>query len=227
MIQTSAILFVVWLTLRLGINPVLSAVDQIKADGPIHEIGANEYKYLARTYNKMYELYKNSLEQLNFKASHDELTEAYNRFGFELLMSRLDLSTTYMILIDVDNFKTINDTYGHDIGDKILLKVVKTLKSHFRAGDYVCRLGGDEFVVLAVNVTSIQDQHMEKKISLINQELTNTEDGLPATSISAGIVNGDSNSNIETLFREADIALYQTKKNGKHGCSFYSRNSSD
>ena len=223
--QTFSVFFVVWLTSRLGIHPVLNAVDRIKADSPIPEIGANEFRYLARTYNKMYEVYKNSLEQLNFKASHDELTEAYNRFGYELLMSSLDLTSTYMILIDVDNFKTVNDTYGHDTGDKILIKVVQTLKNHFRSDDYVCRLGGDEFVVLVVHAPSIQDHHMETMITLVNQELANTEDGLPATSISAGIVHGYEKSNFNTLFKEADEALYKTKKSGKHGCSFYYRNS--
>ena len=66
---------------------------------------------------------------------------------------------------------------------------------------------------------------METMITLVNQELANTEDGLPATSISAGIVHGYEKSNFNTLFKEADEALYKTKKSGKHGCSFYYRNS--
>uniref|UniRef100_UPI00386BF947 GGDEF domain-containing protein n=1 Tax=Succinivibrio sp. TaxID=2053619 RepID=UPI00386BF947 len=85
----------------------------------------------------------------------------------------------------------------------------------------------DEFVVLAVHVSSKQDHHMENKITLINQELSNTEDGLPATSISAGIVRGDANSNFDSLLREADEALYITKNEGKHGCTFYRRNAAD
>ena len=226
-VQTLGIFFFVWLTSKLGIHPVLKAVTKIMADSPIPESGSKEFRYLACTYNRMYEVYKNSLDQLNFKASHDELTGAYNRFGLELLMSSVDLSSTYVIMSDVDNFKTINDTYGHDIGDKILIKVVQSIKKHFRADDYLCRLGGDEFVVLAVHVSSKQDHHMENKITLINQDLSNTEDGLPATSISAGIVRGDSNSNFDSLLREADEALYTTKNGGKHGCSFYRRNAAD
>ena len=73
-LQTIGIFFMVWLTARLGIHPVLNAVERIKADSPIPEVGANEFRYLARTYNKMYEVYKNSLAHLNFKVSHDELT---------------------------------------------------------------------------------------------------------------------------------------------------------
>ena len=77
-LQTVGIFFMVWLTSRLGIHPVLNAVERIKNDSPIPEVGANEFRYLARTYNRMYEVYKSSLEHLNFKASHDELTGAYN-----------------------------------------------------------------------------------------------------------------------------------------------------
>ena len=219
-IQTLGILFMVWLTARLGIHPVLNAVERIKADSPIPEIGANEFRYLARTYNKMYEVYKNSLEHLNFKASHDELTGAYNRAGYDLLVSSMDLSSTYLILIDVDNFKTINDTYGHEIGDKVLVKVMNTLKNNFRSDDYICRMGGDEFVVLAVHATQMQHHLLETKINQINLELADTKDDLPATSISAGIVHGVPEKSVESLLHEADEALYETKHRGKHGYTF-------
>ena len=220
LLQTAGIFFMVWLTARLGIHPVLNAVERIKEDSPIPEIGANEFRYLARTYNKMYAVYKNSLDHLNFKASHDELTGAYNRAGYDLLVSSLDLSTTYMILVDVDDFKTINDTYGHEIGDKVLRKVVNTLKNNFRSDDYICRLGGDEFAVLAVHATQMQHHLLETKIIQINRELSSAEDGLPATSISAGIAHGIPEGDADELLRTADKALYETKRSGKHGFTF-------
>ena len=221
LIQTLVIFFMVWLTSRLGIHPILNAVEKIKKDKPIPEIGANEFRYLARTYNKMYEVYKNSLEHLNFKASHDELTGAYNRAGYDLLVSSLDLSSSYLILIDIDDFKTINDTYGHDVGDKVLIKLVQTLKNNFRSDDYVCRMGGDEFVILAVHATAMQQHLLETKIDQINRELADTSDGLPATSISAGIVHGDAASTVDSVMHDADEALYETKRHGKHGYTFH------
>ena len=114
-IQTAVILFLIILTSHLGIKPVLKAVEKIKDDDPIPEIGANEFRYLAQTYNKMYAIYKGSLERLNFKASHDELTGAYNRSGYDLLLSSVDMSNTHLLLFDLDNFKGINDTFGHEI----------------------------------------------------------------------------------------------------------------
>jgi diguanylate cyclase (GGDEF)-like protein len=221
--QTIVILLMVWLTSRLGIHPVLNAVDQIKADSPIPEVGAEEFRYLARAYNKMYEIYKNSLERLNFKASHDELTGAYNRSGYDLLLSSVDLENVYMLLFDIDNFKEINDTYGHAVGDKVLIKLVSVLKRYFRSDDYVCRIGGDEFVVFMVHAAKPQQQQIEEKITGINRELANTEDGLPSASVSVGIVHGSESSDAEDLFRKIDDAMYQAKQRGKNTYSFYKK----
>jgi len=220
-LQTIGIIFMVWLTSRLGIHPVLNAVDRIKSDSPIPEVGANEFRYLARAYNKMYEVYKNSLARLNFKASHDELTGAYNRAGYDLLLSSIDLNSTYMMLFDVDNFKTINDTYGHEIGDKALIKLVKVLRSNFRSDDYICRIGGDEFVVFMVHTAEMQHNLLAQKMDEINRELAETDDGVPAISISVGIMDGKDAADTETLYKKADEAMYESKKNGKHTYTFY------
>lgn len=219
-LQTIGILFMVWLTARLGIHPVLNAVDQIRADSPIEEVGANEFRYLARAYNKMYEVYKSSLEHLNFKASHDELTGAYNRTGYDLLLTSVDMESTYMLLFDVDNFKEINDTYGHEAGDKVLVKLVQILRDNFRSDDYVCRIGGDEFVVFMVHSTGLQQHLVAQKINEINKEMAETGDGLPPASVSVGIVHGSKASDVEDLFEKTDAAMYQSKQKGKHTYTF-------
>jgi len=219
-IQTVGILFMVWLTSRLGIHPVLNAVERIKADSPIPEVGANEFRYLARAYNRMYEVYKRSLEHLNFKASHDELTGAYNRSGYDLLFSSLELNSTYMVMIDVDNFKTINDTYGHDCGDRVLVKLVRVLKNNFRSDDYICRIGGDEFVVFMVHATEAQHDLIASKIVKINEDMARTDDGLPPVSISVGIVHGSKATSPENLYLRTDEAMYKAKQNGKHTFRF-------
>ena len=209
------------LTSVLGIRPVLTAVDRIKADSPIPEEGANEFRYLAQAYNRMYDRYRNSLENLNFKASHDELTGAYNRAGYELLLSGIDLPSTYMMLIDVDNFKTINDTYGHETGDRALVKLVQVLDRIFRDDDCICRIGGDEFVVFMMHSSGMPVRLIEAKIDQINHEMENTGDGLPPITISVGIVNGREVTDTEHLFEKVDAALYESKKRGKHTYTFY------
>ena len=223
LIQTVIILFLVWITSHLGINPILSAVDHIKSDSPIPEVGANEFRYLARAYNKIYEVYKSSLERLNFKASHDELTGAYNRAGYDLLLSSIDLSSTYMLLFDIDNFKSINDTYGHETGDKVLNKLVEVLRSNFRSDDYICRIGGDEFIVFMVHSPQMQSEQIASKIEKINRALEETSDGLPSASISVGITHGTDAADVAELFEKTDAAMYQAKQNGKRTYRFHTR----
>ena len=217
----ASIFFVVWLTSTLGINPILAAVDQIKADGPIKETGADEFRYLAKAYNNLYSMYKKSIEHLNFKASHDELTGAYNRAGFDLLLSGLDLDTTCLMFFDVDNFKNINDTYGHETGDKVLQKLVQVLKSSFRSDDYVCRVGGDEFVVFMVHSSEMQRDLIKTKMAQISQELVNSKEGLPPVTVSVGIVHGTQAGDMESLLKKGDAAMYESKTNGKNTYTFY------
>ena len=220
-LQILAIFFVVWLTASQGINPILHAVEQIKADSPIRETGANEFRYLANAYNNLYAAYRKSIANLNFKASHDELTGAYNRAGYELLVSSLDMKSTYLLFFDLDNFKVINDTYGHEIGDKVLQKLVRVLKGSFRSDDYICRLGGDEFVVFMVHSDEMQRHLVERKMVNINQELQKAEDGIPPFSASVGIVHGTQAADAEALLKKGDEAMYQSKKQGKHTFTFY------
>ncbi len=222
LIQAAMIFSMLWLTTRLAINPVLDAVNQVKSNLPITEKGSVEFRYLASAYNKMYEKNRSSLEHLNFKASHDELTDAYNRAGYDFLISTIDLASTYMMLFDVDNFKTINDTYGHETGDKVLQKVVNTLRSIFRDNDCICRIGGDEFVVFMVNSGGMPQRLIESKVAQINIDLANTEDGLPPISTSVGIVNGKDVTDPSKLFEMTDAAMYRSKNSGKSTYTFYS-----
>lgn len=221
-IQIVVIFFMIILTSQLGIKPVLKAVEKIKKDDPIPEIGANEFRYLAHTYNKMYSIYKHSLDRLNFKASHDELTGAYNRSGYELLLTSVDLSTTHLLLFDLDNFKGINDNYGHETGDRVLKKLVDTLKNNFRNDDYICRIGGDEFVVFMVHSTDMQRDLIVAKVKRINSQLEDVKDGLPPISVSVGIAHGSDSGNGTTLFEKADEAMYRSKQGGKKTFTFYS-----
>ena len=222
LLQALSIFFTLLLTTRLAITPILNAIERIKEDSPIPETGSNEFRYLAYAYNKMYLKNKSSLERLNYQASHDELTGAYNRMGYDYLLSEIDLKSTYMMLLDVDNFKSINDTYGHETGDKILIKLVKTLTKIFRDDDCICRIGGDEFIVFMVHSGGMQRRQVESKIEQINADLKNTSDGLPPITISVGIVNGKDIKDPSHIFEKTDEAMYESKMNGKNTYTFYS-----
>lgn len=226
-IQSAAMIAMMWVTTHLGVNPVLSAVDHIKKDQKIPIMGASEFRYLAGTYNVMYNAYKKSIANLSFKASHDELTGVYNRAGFDLIKTSLDMSTTAMLLFDADQFKRINDQYGHETGDQVLKKIAAVLKKNFRSDDYVCRIGGDEFVVFMVHTTGNPKDLITRKIAKINEDLQREEDGLPSITLSAGVAYCPEGEDPAEMFRQADTALYYVKDHGRDGCCFYSEKLKD
>ena len=219
-IQTLAVFAMMWLIRHLGVNPVLRAVDHIRQDEKIPITGASEFRYLAGTYNTMYNAYKKSIDKLNYKASHDELTGAFNRAGYELILSGLESASTAMLVFDADCFKEVNDEFGHETGDRVLKKIAATLKRNFRSDDYICRIGGDEFVVLMVHVSAEASHLIEQKVIRINRELTAEEDGLPRMTLSAGVSFGPAEDPAE-MFRQADLALYYVKEHGRDGCCFW------
>lgn len=163
-----------------------------------------------------------ALQREMYSATHDSLTNVYNRAGYDLLVAHLDLDSTLMVIIDGDNFKLINDEYGHEVGDRTLQKIVRAIERNFRADDRVCRYGGDEFVVLVSHILPSQFDHIRNRIYRINDELESTEDGLPAIAVSAGCAYGKDAANGSELFEHADQALYEPKRNGRRRVTFYS-----
>ena len=220
-LQSLAIILLLWVTTSLGINPLLQAVDHIKRDQKLPIMGAHEFRYLAGTYNNMYSAYKKSIDNLSYKASHDELTGVYNRSGYDLIRNSVDLSTTAFLLFDADKFKRVNDDHGHEVGDRVLKKIGKVLTENFRNDDYICRIGGDEFMVLMVHVSRDVRHLIENKVIQINEELSNTGDGLPSVTASVGVALCRDTNNPQELFHDADVALYYVKDHGRNGVCFY------
>jgi diguanylate cyclase (GGDEF)-like protein len=220
-IQLAIIIVILIMTSVLVILPMLRGVHSIKKDEKLPVKGAYEFRYLAKTYNSMYEAFKKSIASLNYEASHDKLTGLYNRAGYDVLSRSVDLGTTAVLMIDADKFKDINDQYGHDVGDKILQKFARVLRKTFRSEDYICRIGGDEFVVFMMHVTDELRDLIILKTKQINSALADASDELPPASASIGIAFGHDAPDMETLLKHADEALYNVKENGRGGGSFY------
>jgi diguanylate cyclase (GGDEF)-like protein len=220
-IQLAIIIVILIMTSVLVILPMLRGVYSIKKDEKLPVKGAYEFRYLAKTYNSMYEAFKKSIASLNYEASHDKLTGLYNRAGYDVLSRSVDLGTTAVLMIDADKFKDINDQYGHDVGDKILQKFARVLRTTFRSEDYICRIGGDEFVVFMMHVTDELRDLIILKTKQINSALADASDELPPASASIGIAFGHDAPDMETLLKHADEALYNVKENGRGGGSFY------
>lgn len=206
----------------LILRPLNIFVQCIKEDRLLELTGAYEFKYLAVTYNNIYKINAFNKALLRQKAEQDPLTGLINRGAFEqLIRTKEDISSPVaLLLIDVDNFKNINDTFGHEVGDFILKKLAGLLTSTFRSSDYPARIGGDEFAVLMDNITWENRDAIREKISLINDTLQNPEDALPPISISVGVAFSDAGYR-DSLYKNADSALYLTKKLGRCGCEFF------
>jgi diguanylate cyclase (GGDEF)-like protein len=121
-----------------------------------------------------------------------------------------------MAMVDVDDFKAVNDRCGHAIGDKVLVTVAQTLSASVRSDDLVARLGGDEFAILAAGLTLTQ---AEGRFGGITRAVHGAcrplvEEGMTA-SISVGLAEYSAGDTLDSLQQRADTALYQAKKSGK------------
>lgn len=218
------LMLTIWLMVRnLVVKPLLSYNESIKEGVIFPVIGSAELQNLAETYNKVYLENQEIQKLIRHQAEHDALTDVLNRGSFEnvLLIYERGDAPFALILVDVDVFKSVNDTYGHAAGDEILKKVANLLQKTFRSIDYVCRIGGDEFAIVMVEMTSDLQYTIEEKIEYINQELAKEENGLPKVSISVGIAFADRENPGESIFNGADKALYFVKENGRGGYAFY------
>lgn len=177
---------------------------------------------------------KEAEKKIEHLAYYDLLTELPNR---RLLLDRLRQASLgslrsknmgALLFIDLDNFKILNDTSGHDIGDKLLIGVARRLGSCVRDGDTISRLGGDEFVVILEDLSQTPAEaaaHAKliggKIISILNQPYQ-IEDRMHHSTPSIGITlfNGSENS-VDDLLKQADIAMYQAKTAGRNTLRFF------
>lgn len=177
---------------------------------------------------------KAASEEIESLAFYDPLTKLPNR---RLLLDRLQqalASSTRsgqmgaLLFLDLDHFKTLNDTLGHDVGDLLLRQVAERLQSCVREGDTVARLGGDEFVVLLEDLSkhiveaATQTELVGEKILDVLKQLyqLGSHEHYSTTSIGATLFN-DHDMDVDGLLRQADIAMYQAKSEGRNALRFY------
>lgn len=162
-------------------------------------------------------------EELLIKSQLDELTGLYNPATTKALINeRIAKKESHtkdvFILIDCDEFKNVNDTYGHLAGDRVLVHVAHKMKQTFRNTDILGRLGGDELCVYMKDIVSLESA-VEKCQNLINMIEDTTE--IPNFSVSIGLVLVEANETYEDIFQKADMALYQAKRRGKAQAVIY------
>jgi diguanylate cyclase len=157
----------------------------------------------------------------------DGLTQLANRAYFdEKLLEMIKIQHRHndifsILLIDVDNFKTINDKYGHQAGDRILKGVAFNLRSALRESDFVARFGGDEFAIILLKSDGKSAVEVACKLCHIQQENAFLMDGVKIrTTLSIGVAEADVTDTPEMLLKRADKALYSVKSEGRNGVRY-------
>jgi diguanylate cyclase (GGDEF)-like protein len=166
----------------------------------------------------------NMRDALKTQSIRDPLTGLFNRrymeesFDRELRRATRKQSTLGILMIDVDHFKSLNDTFGHEAGDAVLRSLGSFLQQHFRAEDIVCRYGGEEFTVILPETTLEAARHRATELCQAVKQMLVQHRGqvLRSISLSVGIaISGEHGSTADSLLHAADSALYLAKKQGR------------
>lgn len=174
--------------------------------------------------------------ELEYIAKHDSLTNLPNRFSLtellthSMLVAKRNNKILALLYIDLDEFKNINDKYGHDVGDEVLSVVASRMKNVVRASDIVSRIGGDEFVVVIEDLNEVNDA-----LPLIQKCLNNIFNEIQCSDItikisaSIGVSFYPQTSDIgnEVLIRQADQAMYEAKNSGKNKYNIFNIEASE
>jgi len=173
---------------------------------------------------------RNRKDEMEKMALYDPLTGLENRVLFQSRLktaiqnAKRNMQKTALLFIDIDNFKTINDSLGHEAGDIVLKNIATRLKDHVRQNDSIARISGDEFTILLSDISNYEDaskvtsqllESFNKPIYLNSREIFVT------ASIGISITPEDS-LDMPTLMKNADIAMYQAKQNGRNNFQFFS-----
>lgn len=164
---------------------------------------------------------KIKLNESKQEAISDSLTGFLNRRGCKQKLYELDIEDTHTsLIIDIDHFKSVNDNFGHLIGDKVIQKVTQAIKSHLSDNDIAVRYGGEEFVVVVVNKTLYEAQDIAERIRLsickLKLKQKNSDKFLPQISVSIGIAETKNETHWQSVIERADKALYEAKNSGRN-----------
>lgn len=160
------------------------------------------------------------LEKYKYKSRVNALTGLLNRDSFmEALHIEMTKATAIgidlsILFLDIDDFKIINDTYGHLVGDKVLRYLGRVLKESLRVGDISCRYGGEEFAVVAPYTTPMQAYLLGEKLRAA--VAAGAEDGVPQVTVSVGCATFIIGESSDVFIQRSDLALYDAKRNGKN-----------
>lgn len=208
---------------KLIVQPLVSYNASIEQDQTVPVVGAAELQSLAQTYNRVFEENQATQKIIRHEAEHDALSELLNRGAFNKMLDIYSKGTIpfALIILDIDVFKSINDSRGHTVGDAVIQYTAQKIQAVFRSTDYVFRIGGDEFSVLMQDVSDKMHSIVREKLDALKEAMQTPPAGIPAVTLSAGVAFSDRLNPRGSIFQDADRALYAVKEHGKNGYQFY------
>ena len=176
--------------------------------------GPDELRYLGKTINGFLEEQQQKKEELQWQAKYDSLTQVANKGETErYIQKKLDCKGARgaLIFVDIDDFKHINDNYGHAEGDRAIQWVVDVIRRSFRDNDFIGRFGGDEFILWIDGISRDRASYIRERIKELNEKLQEDKGLSAPVSISAGVTFCISGEQYEDVLKRADQALYMRK----------------
>jgi diguanylate cyclase (GGDEF)-like protein len=242
--STLIILVLYYILIYYGISkPLTKLMEQISRikQGDYTEVPvvktADELEEISKNINMLavaVQTRENSLKQwqskLEYLSTHDELTGLFNRRSFSIKLeyalkkAKRNQTQIAILFLDLDEFKQVNDTLGHTIGDNLLKAVAHRLETSLRESDVLARVGGDEFNIFVDGFKSIIELQTfaQKLLDDFTEPFVDVENEIvSSTSIGISLFPNDG-EDVETLIKNADLAMYKAKENGKNSYSFYS-----
>ncbi len=211
----------------------MTADDSEESESKGFEVGAEDYirkplkpDVLLRRVGIIIE-HLDKVHALKAAAATDQLTKLLNKTSAQKKIGEVvKHATGALLMIDLDNFKQVNDIYGHTAGDKILIHFAELIRNVIRAGDLAGRMGGDEFTAFLNNVTD--EKILQAKANYLNagilqsaRKLFGADMEIPLGVSTGAVFVPDEGTDFQTLYEKADKALYEVKQRGKHGLAVF------
>jgi len=231
LIETFVALLISVIVLNILSNKIVDPLNKLSAymSNDFQHLNSNkipglelkdEIGTLSHTFKKLLEAIQMEHKKTEKKAHFDSLTEIYNRYKFnEILVEEFKRSQRYsnnfsIAIIDIDKFKNVNDTYGHLIGDEILIMIAQAVNNKARSTDVLARWGGEEFVILfketPIDVAKILAERLKDEIQKLHHDIAG---GITA---SFGATQYKEDDTLKSVFKRCDDALYKAKENGRN-----------
>jgi len=218
--------YLILLTAKGEKENIVSGMEAGADDYVVKPFDQNELRVRIRAGQRIVQLQAELLaakQKLLLQSRTDPLTGIFNRrailsqIEIELSRAQREEKKLSLCMIDIDHFKSINDTYGHMIGDDVLREVVRRIRAVIRQYDSLGRFGGEEFLIIIPGMEEAVAFKVSERIRLaIGETDFDINESMISITISQGVVTGDGNTKVDELIAAADKALYQAKENGRN-----------